>query len=189
MLRDNHLGDWGTQFGKQLYAIKHLGEGEEKNIENIEGSLNPVEELVKLYVAFHKLAEDKPEIEDDAREWFNKLENGDGEARKLWQMCVNWSWKEFDRIYRKLGVSFSEEFDEEKGLGEAFFEDKMDVVLEQLQDKNLLEEGNNGVKMIFLMKKQIYHLPHYKKDGASLYSTRDLALIIIAYNSTNGLNY
>ena len=82
--RDNHLGDWGTQFGKQIYAIKQWGD-----MEKIENSENPVKELVALYVKFHDEAEKDPSLEDHGRQWFKKLEEGDSEARELWQKCID----------------------------------------------------------------------------------------------------
>jgi len=101
--RDNHLGDWGSQFGKQIYAVKTWGD--EKAIAT---SQNPVKELVALYVKFHEEAEKDPSLEEEARAWFKKLEDGDTEARELWQKCITWSLKEFDKFYKILGVTFSE---------------------------------------------------------------------------------
>lgn len=170
VLRDNHLGDWGTQFGKQIYAIKTWGD-----FDQIEKSENPVKELVSLYVKFHEEAEKDPSLEDEARAWFKKLEDGDQEAREMWQKCVDLSWKEFDRIYKLLGVSFSSEFNNGRGLGEAFFEDKMKVVVDELTDGNLLTEGKEGAKLVFFKKDKYPPAMILKKDGTSLYHTRDLA--------------
>lgn len=167
--RDNHLGDWGTQFGKQIYAIKTWG-----NEEEIDKADRPVKILVDLYVKFHKEAEKNPELEDDGRAWFKKLEDGDEEARKLWQKCVDWSWKEFDAIYKQLGVSFTE--NNGRGYGEAFFEDKMTPILEELKQKGLLKEGKEGAKIIeYSDETKLPSLMILKKDGATLYATRDLA--------------
>jgi len=181
VFRDNHLGDWGTQFGKQIYALKNLGEGSlEKNIEKISSSANPVKELVKLYVDFHKQAEDKPEMEDEARAIFKSLEDGDKEARELWQKCIDWSFVEFDRIYSKLGVKFTE--NNGQGYGESDFEDKMDVVIKELEDKanqtGLIkyEEGEKGAMLVsFPEQSKLPPAMILKSDGATLYSTRDLA--------------
>jgi arginyl-tRNA synthetase len=170
VLRDNHLGDWGTQFGKQIYAIKAWG-----NEEEISKSDNPVEDLVGLYVKFHEEAEKDSTIEDKAREWFKKLEDGDPEARRLWKKCVEWSWKEFNRIYNLLEVSFSDEFDNGKGLGESFFEDKMTDVINELEEKGLLKTGDEGAKLVFFEKDKYPPAMILKKDGATLYHTRDLA--------------
>lgn len=165
--RDNHLGDWGTQFGKQIYAIKHWGD--EKQLDAME---NPVKELVLLYVKFHKEAEKHPEIEDEARLWFKKLEDGDTEARRLWQKCIAWSWKEFSHIYNMLGVRFSE--NNGKGYGESYFEDKMQPVIDELQQKQLLKE-DKGARLVFFPHDAFPPLMIMKKDGATLYATRDLA--------------
>lgn len=170
VLRDNHLGDWGTQFGKQIYAIKTWGDFAE-----IEKSENPVKELVALYVKFHEEAEKDPSIEDEAREWFKKLEDGDREALDLWQKCVDLSWKEFDKIYKELGVSFSSEFNNGRGLGEAFFENKMASVIDELEKNSLLKEGEEGAKLVFFKKDKYPPAMILKKDGTSLYHTRDLA--------------
>jgi arginyl-tRNA synthetase len=164
--RDNHLGDWGTQFGKQIYAIKTWG-----NEEEIDKSENPVKDLVALYVKFHEEAEKDPELEDKAREWFKKLEDGDPEARRLWKKCVDWSWKEFEVVYEKLGVRFTE--NKGLGYGEAFFEDKMEDVLKDLDGNKLLKESE-GAKLVFFPDEKLSPLMIIKKDGATLYATRDL---------------
>ncbi len=165
--RDNHLGDWGTQFGKQIYAIKTWGD-EEK----IEKSENPVKELVALYIKFHEEAEKNPELEEKAREWFKKLENGDTEARRLWKKCVEWSLKEFKTIYEKLDVKFTE--NNGLGYGESFFEDKIKDILDELNSKKLLRESE-AAKLAFFDKDKYPPLMIMKKDGATLYATRDLA--------------
>jgi arginyl-tRNA synthetase len=165
--RDNHLGDWGTQFGKQIYAIKTWGD--EKKIEQSE---NPVKELVDLYVKFHDEAEKNPELEEKAREWFKKLENGDPEARRLWKKCVDWSWKEFEKIYEKLGIKFTENGG--LGYGESFFEDKIKPVIEELRQKKLLQTSEDA-ELVFYPNDKFPPLMILKKDGATLYSTRDLA--------------
>ena len=166
--RDNHIGDWGTQFGKQIYAIKTWG-SEDK----IEKSERPVRLLVDLYVKFHEEAEKNPAIEDEARAWFKKLEDGDSEAKRLWKKCVDWSWKEFDEIYAKLGVGFTE--NEGRGYSESFFENKMAAVVKELDEKGLLQEGEQGAKLVFFEKDKYPPLMILKKDGSTLYATRDLA--------------
>ncbi len=165
--RDNHLGDWGTQFGKQIYAIKTWG-----NEEEIEKSENPVKKLVALYVKFHEEAEKDPMLEDKAREWFKKLEDKDPEARRLWKKCVDWSLKEFERIYEELGIEFTE--NNGLGFGESYFEDKLTDVVKELESKNLLKESE-GAKLIFFPDDKFPPLMIIKKDGATLYATRDLA--------------
>jgi len=167
VFRDNHLGDWGTQFGKQIYAIKTWGKEDE-----IEKSKNPVKELVSLYIKFHEEAEKNPELDGKARERFKKLENGDPEARRLWQKCVDWSWKEFEKIYQALGIKFTE--NNGLGYGESFFEDKIKPVIEELKVKKLLKESEDA-KLVFFPSDKLPPLMILKKDGATLYSTRDLA--------------
>lgn len=178
VFRDNHLGDWGTQFGKLIYALKTWGDREA-----IAQSEKPIQELVNLYVQFHREAEDTPELNDFGREWFKKLEDGDGEAREIWQWCVDLSWQEFDRIYAELGVSFTE--NNGRGYGEAFFENRMQQVLEILEEKLPPEksqengghysEGDDGAKLVFFEEGTLPSLMIVKKDGATLYATRDLA--------------
>jgi len=170
VLRDNHLGDWGTQFGKLICAIKQNW----IPFDQIETSNRPVQLLVDLYVRFHQEAESNPTLEDEARAWFKKLEDGDIETRQLWQKCIDWSWKEFNQIYTQLGVCFSSEFNQGRGLGESFFEDKMQTVVDQLNQAQLLESGELGAQIVSFGD-QYPPLMILKKDGATLYSTRDLA--------------
>jgi len=182
VLRDNHIGDWGTQFGKQIVAIKRWGEKGKTDY--------TVKELVELYVRFHKEAEEDEDLPagrqglvDEARAWFRKLEGSaqggsasEGrEARVIWQMCVEASWKEFERIYELLGVKHSQEFADGRGLGESFFEDKMDVVVQELEDKGMLKEGERGAKLVFFPDDKYPPAMILKGDGATLYHTRDLA--------------
>jgi arginyl-tRNA synthetase len=165
--RDNHLGDWGTQFGKQICAIKAWGSEEE-----IDQAERPVKKLVELYVKFHQETEQNPELEDEAREWFKKLENGDAEARRLWQKCIDWSWVEFDKIYRLLNVHHTE--NNGRGFGESYFEDKMAAVVDELEKKALLKDSE-GAKLVFFPDDKYPPAMITKKDGSSLYMTRDLA--------------
>lgn len=174
--RDNHLGDWGTQFGKQIVALKELGKGSlAANLAELEKSNNPVKYLVDLYVEFHQRAESDPALEEKGREWFTKLEKGDIEARELWQKCVDWSWVEFAKIYERLGIKFSEEFNGGRGLGEAYFEDKMGEVLEILDKQEWYREGQDGAKLVFFPEEKYPPAMIVKKDGSTLYATRDLA--------------
>lgn len=165
--RDNHLGDWGTQFGKQICAIKLWGD-EEK----IAKSDSPVKDLVALYVKFHEEAEKNPELEEEGRMWFKKLEEGDEEARRLWTKCIDWSMKEFKRIYDELDVQFTE--NEGMGYGESYFENKMEPVIAELEEKGLLKESE-GARLVFFPNDELPPLMILKKDGATLYATRDLA--------------
>lgn len=170
VMRDNHLGDWGTQFGKMIYAIKTWG-----NEDAIEQAENPVDELVKLYVKFHEESKKDESLEDSARLWFKKLEDGDSEARRLWQKCVDWSWIEFNRVYSAMGIKFNPEFNSGRGLGESFFETRMPAVIKELNEKHLLKTGEDGAKLVFFAKDKYPPLMILKKDGTTLYATRDLA--------------
>lgn len=167
VFRDNHLGDWGTQFGKLIYAIKEWG-----NIDEIKSSENPIKELVNLYVKFHVEADKDKELETRGREWFKKLEDGDKEARELWQICIDLSFKEFNRIYEILDIHFTE--NDGKGYGESFFEDKMGPVIKELEEKKLLKDSQ-GAKIIEFPNEEYPPLMILKSDRATLYATRDLA--------------
>ncbi|UOF91338.1 arginine--tRNA ligase [Fodinisporobacter ferrooxydans] len=166
--RVNHLGDWGTQFGKVIVAYKKWG-----NVETVKQ--NPIDELVDLYVRFHREAEEHPELEDEARLWFRKLEDGDKEAYELWKWFVEVSLKEFDRTYQLLGVAF------DHYLGESFYNDKMDAVVAELEQKQLLTTSD-GAEVVLLEE---YNMPPClikKSDGATLYATRDLAAALYRHN-------
>jgi len=165
--RDNHLGDWGTQFGKQIYAIKTWGDESE-----IETAEQPVKKLVELYVKFHEEAEKNPALEDEGRAWFQRLEKGDPEARRLWQKCIDWSWKEFNTLYELMGITFTE--NEGRGYGESYFEDKMEPIIQELKAKNLITESQDAW-LLFYPNEEFPPLMILKKDGSTLYSTRDLA--------------
>lgn len=157
----NHLGDWGTQFGKLITAYKLWGDEEKVKAQ-------PIQELLSLYVRFHEEAETKPELEDQGREWFKKLEDGDEEATYYWNWFKTESLKEFNRIYELLGVSF------DSYHGEAFYNDKMDAVIEELEEKNLLTESD-GAMVVSLDEFDMAPSLIKKSDGATLYMTRDLA--------------
>lgn len=170
VLRDNHVGDWGTQFGKLIYALTTWS-----SVEELQSSEKPIKLLVELYQKFHAEAEKDPSLEDKARAIFKKLEGGDSEIHALWQLCVEISWKEFSSIYQKLGVSFSQEFNNGRGLGESFFEDKMPAVIHELKTKGLLQSGEEGAQLVFFPGTPLPPLMIVKKDGTTLYATRDLA--------------
>ena len=160
-VRINHLGDYGTQFGKLIVAFKLWG-----NKEAVEA--NPIPELLKLYIQFHDEAERHPEMEDEARAWFTKLENGDKEAKELWQWFRDESLKEFARVYDLLDIEF------DSYNGESFYSDKMDRVIDIIKDKGLLQESQ-GTNIVDLEE---YNMPPAlitKNDGSTLYMTRDLA--------------
>lgn len=163
VIGDNHLGDWGTQFGTLLYQItsQHLTVDKLTN-----------EKLEELYVDFHKKAEDNPELEDEARKWFKKLEEGNTEAKAIWQKCVDVSLKEFDRVYKMLGVKI------DYALGESFYEAEMRQVQKEKTVRDRLTRGENNAWVIDLSKAGIkIPLMFLKSDGATTYATRDLATI------------
>ena len=169
VVRVNHLGDYGTQFGKLIVAFKLWG-----SKEAVEA--NPIPELLKLYIQFHDEAEKKPEMEDEARAWFTKLENGDEEAKALWQWFRDESLKEFARVYDLLDIEF------DSYAGESFYSDKMDTVIEQIKEKGLLQESQ-GTNVVDLEE---YNMPPAlitKNDGSTLYMTRDLAAAIYRKNT------
>ncbi len=168
VMRDNHLGDWGTQFGKVICAIKKWGKEED-----IGNSESPVNELVNLYVKYHEESKNDPKLDDEARLWFKKLEDGDTETKRLWQKCVDWSWVEFQKIYDLLGIKFDAAFNNGKGLGESFFESRMSGIIKELDANDLLKAGEDGAKLVFF--DDLSPLMILKKDGTTLYSTRDLA--------------
>ena len=169
VVRINHLGDYGTQFGKLIVAFKLWGDKEAVEA-------NPIPELLKLYVRFHDEAESKPEMEDEARAWFTKLENGDEEAKALWQWFRDESLKEFARVYDLLDIEF------DSYAGESFYSDKMGAVIEKINEKGLLvqSQGTNVVDL------EAYNMPPAlitKNDGSTLYMTRDLAAAIYRKNT------
>ncbi len=227
VIRDNHLGDWGTQFGKLIVAMKKWG-----NEQSILNSDDPIEELQELYVKFHseaekdasglrksakekwlqgkadevsglneaienvsqeimtrkKIGRDQLEMEDkvvedaldrvivtdlekEGRDWFLRLEQGDPEARRLWKLCVDLSMKEFNKIYKTLGVDF------EKTLGESFYENKLQETI-KLVKKNKNANISDGALIIDMNDVGLGAAIVQKSDGASVYFTRDLACAI-----------
>jgi arginyl-tRNA synthetase len=161
-VRINHLGDWGTQFGKLIVAYKKWGD-EKKVIQH------PIRELLVLYVKFHEEAVKETSLEDEARGWFKKLEDGDKEAHRLWDWFREESLKEFSKIYELLGIDF------DSYHGEAFYNDKMERVVQQLKEMNLLEESK-GAQVVSL--EELPPCLIKKRDGTTLYATRDLAAAI-----------
>ncbi|MBM7580971.1 arginine--tRNA ligase [Jeotgalibacillus terrae] len=168
VVRINHLGDWGTQFGKLIAAYKLWGD-EEKIREH------PIKELLKLYVQFHDEAEHDSSLIDAGRLWFKRLEDGDQDALALWKWFRDESLKEFNSIYQLLGVSF------DSVQGEAFYNDKMDRVVQLLEEKELLVESDGA-----LVVETAEGMPPClikKKDGTTLYATRDLAAAIYRHET------
>lgn len=161
----NHVGDWGTQFGKLIYAYKKWGKKEE-----IEAS--PIPELLKLYIKFHNEAEKNKSLEDNAREEFKKFEEGDEENRSLWKWFVDESMKEIEKTYKELGgIKF------DHVMGESFYEDKMGDILKEGKERDIFVKGEEGAYVVNYDDPNIAPFVVQKKDGATLYSTRDFATL------------
>ena len=156
----NHLGDWGTQFGKLITAYKMWG-----NAEAVEK--DGISELMRIYVKFHEEAEKDPSLNDTARAWFVKMQDGDEEAISLWKWFKDISLKEFERVYKTLDVSF------DSYAGESFYNDKMAAVVEELKEKNLLKESN-GAMIVDLEDAKMPPCLIIRSDGGTLYATRDI---------------
>ncbi len=160
-IKINHLGDWGTQFGKLIVAYKSWVD--EEALEKA-----PITELFRIYVKFHDEAEKNPALEDEARAYFKKLEDGDVEVTALWQRFKDLSLREFNEIYKDLNVAF------DSYAGESFYSDKMDEIVQLLREKNLLE-NSEGAKIVNLEQFGLPPIMILKSDGATIYATRDLA--------------
>lgn len=169
VVRINHLGDWGTQFGKLIVAYKRWGS--QQAVEN-EG----ISELMRIYVKFHEEAEKDDSLNDEARSWFTKMEHGDEEALSIWRWFREISLKEFMRVYKMLDIDF-DSYD-----GESFYNDKMAAVIEELKEKGLIKVSE-GAQIIDLEE---YGMPPClitKKDGSSLYATRDITAALYRKNT------
>ncbi len=161
VVRINHLGDYGTQFGKMIVAYRHWGKKEDVEAE-------PIKTLLSYYIKFHEEAEKDPELEEEARKAFYDLEHGEKEELELWQWIRDESLKEFSRVYDMLGIRF------DSYAGESFYSDKMPAVIDELKDKGLLKESR-GAQIVDLEE---YGMPPAiitKSDGTSIYLTRDIA--------------
>jgi arginyl-tRNA synthetase len=164
VVRINHLGDYGTQFGKMITAYRHWGCEEDVRRE-------PIKTLLSYYVKFHEEAEKDPSLDEEARETFAKLEKGEKEEVELWQWFRSESLKEFSRVYDMLGISF------DSYAGESFYSDKMPAVLDELREKGLLKESQ-GAQIVDLSEWNMAPALITKSDGSSLYITRDIAAAI-----------
>jgi len=171
VVRINHLGDWGTQFGKLIVAYKAWGDEETVKRDG-------VAELMKLYVKFHEEAEKNPSLNDEARAWFTKMEHGDEEALRIWQWFKDISLIEYKRTYKLLGMDF------DYYLGESFYRDKTDAVVKKLEDANLLTESE-GAKIVNLDEYDMAPCLILKNDGSTIYATRDLAAIFYRKETYN----
>ena len=162
--RINHLGDWGTQFGKLIVAYKKWGSKEAVEEKGIQ-------ELMDIYVKFHEEAEKDDSLNDEARAWFAKMEQGNEEALEIWEWFKDISLQEFIRVYKILGMSF------DHYTGESFYRDKTENVVKVLTEKGLLVESEGAL----VVRLDDYDMPPCivaKKDGSSIYATRDLAAIL-----------
>ena len=159
---DNHLGDWGTQFGKLIVAIKKWGGKKNKDFS--------IGNLERLYVKFHREAEKNSELEKEGRVWFKKLEQGDREAKKVWKLCVDVSLKEFDKIYKLLGIKI------DYALGESFYQGMLKEIIKEAIKKEIASKSE-GALIIKYPKDKLPPAMLLKSDGATTYLTRDLATI------------
>lgn len=164
VVRDNYLGDWGTQFGKLIYAYRKWGDP--VTIEE-----NPIPELLKLYVKFHDEVEKNPELEEEGRREFKKLEQGDADNRKLWKWIVAVSLKEFQKMWDLLDARF------DVINGESFYEDKIEPILKLGIEKGVFATGERGALICEFPEEGYSPAVVRKADGATLYHTRDLARI------------
>jgi len=163
-MRINHLGDYGTQFGKMICAYRRWG--------NKEDVINePIKTLLSYYTKFHEEAENDPSLEDEARAIFTKLEKGEPEEVELWQWFRDESLKEFNRVYDMLGIKF------DSYNGESFYSDKMPRFVNELREKGIMEE-DNGANIVRLDDYNLGTALITKSDGSTLYITRDIAAAV-----------
>lgn len=166
----NHIGDWGTQFGKQIVALRKFG-----SIEELKNTADPIVYLFDLYVKFHKEAQKNPSLEDEARDMFAKTEQGDTEARELRDILVDYSLKAFNKTYKRLGIEFT------FTRGESFYSEKIESAFEKI--KKLTEvRMSEGALVIDLDSYSLTPLLLKKRDGTTLYATRDLTAIFDRYD-------
>ena len=164
VIRINHLGDYGTQFGKMIVAYRHWGNKEDVIKE-------PIKTLLGYYTKFHEEAENDPSLEDEARATFTKLEHGEKEETELWQWFRDESLKEFSRVYDMLGITY------DSYAGESFYSDKMPRFVKELEDKGLIEE-DEGARLVRLDDYGLTPALIQKSDGSTLYITRDIAAAV-----------
>ena len=170
-ISDNHIGDWGTQFGKLIVAYN-------KWLDKEAYETDPIGELERIYVLFSDEAKKDPTLEDVARNELRKLQMGDEQNNKLWKEFIEISLKEYNKVYDRLGVKFDHYF------GESFYNDMMPDVLEELKKKNIAKE-DQGALVVFFEEDKLPPALVQKKDGSFLYATSDLATIKFRKNELN----
>ena len=163
-IRINHLGDYGTQFGKMIVAYRKWGSEEELK-------KNPIKTLLSYYTKFHEEAKTHPELDDEARETFARLEAGEAEELALWEKFREYSLQEFNRVYDMLGIKF------DSYAGESFYSDKMPAIVDEMREKGLLVESQ-GAQIVDLEPYGMSPAIILKSDGSSLYATRDIAAAV-----------
>ena len=159
--RVNHLGDWGTQFGKLIVAYQMFANNDPL-------TEDPIGTLYRIYVEFHRVADEQPHLEEEARQWFKRLEQGDVEAKRYWQLFIDVSLKEYERVYKLLEIEF------DHFLGESFYEPLLNSAIREIEERGLatLSEG------ALIVDLEAHGMPPCllrKSDGATLYATRDIA--------------
>ena len=170
VVADNHIGDWGTQFGKLIVGYR-------KWLNQEAYKTNPIEELERVYVKFSDEADENPALEDEARAELKKLQDGEEENTKLWKEFIEASIQEYNKLYKRLDIHFDTYY------GESFYNDMMGDVLKELIDKNIAKD-DQGAKVVFFNEEDnLYPCIVQKKDGAYLYSTSDIATIKFRKNT------
>ena len=166
VITDNHIGDWGTQFGKVIYGWKHL-----LNEEALEQT--PIAELVRLYREVNELEEKDPALKETVRHELVKLQRGDAENLGIWKQAVALSWKEFERLYGLLDITFDER------LGESFYNDALGPLVDRLLEEKIAEISQGAVCIFFPGSPELQEKPCLirKGDGGFLYATTDLATL------------
>ena len=170
-ISDNHIGDWGTQFGKLIVAYN-------KWLDKEAYEADPIGELERIYVLFSDEAKKDPTLEEVARNELRKLQMGDEQNNKLWKEFIEISLKEYNKVYDRLGVKFDHYF------GESFYNDMMPDVLKELKEKNIAKE-DQGALVVFFEEDKLPPALVQKKDGSFLYATSDLATIKFRKNELN----